>query len=60
MKLISWPISLYVSCRLWLPSELREVWDSWYSCWLLRVLVVDLVSLSIGNASSILESVSEL
>ena len=59
MKLISWPISLYVSCRLWLPSELREVWDSWYS-WLLRVLVVDFVSLSIGNALSILESVSEL
>ena len=59
MKLISWPISLYVSCRLWLPSELREVWDSWYS-WLLRVLVVGLVSLSIGNALSILESVSEL
>ena len=59
MKLISWPISLYVSCRLWLPSELREVWDSWYS-WLLRVLVVDLVSVNIGNALSILESVSEL
>ena len=59
MRLISWPISLYVSCRLWLPSELREVWDSWYS-WLLRVLVVDFVSLSIGNVLSILESVSEL
>ena len=59
MRLISWPISLYVSCRLWLPSELREVWDSWYS-WLLCVLVVDFVSLSIGNALSILESVSEL
>ena len=59
MKLISWPISLYVSCRLWLPSELREVWDSWYS-WLLRVLVVDLVSANIGNVLSILESESEL
>ena len=58
MKLISWPISLYVSCRLWLPSELREVWDSWYS-WLLRVLVVDLVLANIGNVLSMLESASE-